>query len=202
MLYAPQTFEGRVHTNKKTRPFGLVMVRMFIRDLLKIQANPASDIVFCIHIRLLKQSKRKDRYYAGQKMNSLTDRLATILFRTSPYHPKKQIFISVNGVSECRRHSNGRTDRAVGKTCYTRIIFKSTSPLSFQHSLLRENCGSILQILILRHNGCLILLSNKMKERVCVAEQLKDKNQMLWVQMTNNIQNRAKEIVCEELIYT
>lgn len=41
-----------------------------------------------------------------------------------------------------------------------------------------------------------------MKERVCVAEQLKDKNQMLWVQMTNNIQNRAKEIVCEELIYT
>ena len=35
------------------------LMRMFIRDLLKIQANPASGIVFCIHIRLLKQGQKK-----------------------------------------------------------------------------------------------------------------------------------------------
>ena len=45
-------------------------------------------------------------------------------------------------------------------------------------------------------------LVEQMKESEDVTEQLKEDNQMLWVQMTNNIQNRAKEIVCEELIYT
>ncbi|HBL40492.1 MAG TPA: TnpV protein [Ruminococcaceae bacterium] len=34
-----------------------------------------------------------------------------------------------------------------------------------------------------------------------VTEQLKAENQMLWVQMMNNIRNRATEIVNAELIY-
>jgi len=34
-----------------------------------------------------------------------------------------------------------------------------------------------------------------------ITEQLKAENQMLWVQRMNNIRNRAKEIVNNELIY-
>ncbi|MGN1444177.1 MAG: TnpV protein [Acutalibacteraceae bacterium] len=44
-------------------------------------------------------------------------------------------------------------------------------------------------------------LFKQMKEREGVTEQLKEDNQMLWVQMMNIIQNRVNEIVCEQLIY-
>lgn len=45
-------------------------------------------------------------------------------------------------------------------------------------------------------------LVEQMAEREGVTEQLKAVNQMLWVQRTNNIRNRAVEIVNAELIYT
>lgn len=35
-----------------------------------------------------------------------------------------------------------------------------------------------------------------------MTEQLKADNQILWVQRMNNIESRAREIVCSELIYT
>ena len=35
-----------------------------------------------------------------------------------------------------------------------------------------------------------------------ITEQLKAQDQMEWVRRMNNITNRAKEIVCAELIYT
>lgn len=44
------------------------------------------------------------------------------------------------------------------------------------------------------------LLVEQMKEHEGVTEQLKEENQMLWVQRMNNIQNQAKEIVCKKLI--
>ena len=34
-----------------------------------------------------------------------------------------------------------------------------------------------------------------------VTEQLKEDNQMEWVKMMSNIQQRAREIVCNEIIY-
>lgn len=40
-----------------------------------------------------------------------------------------------------------------------------------------------------------------MSEREGVTEQLKEENQMLWVQKINNIRTRAEEIVGEEIIY-
>ena len=46
------------------------------------------------------------------------------------------------------------------------------------------------------------VLVEQMKNCEGVNERLKEENQIRWVQMTNNIQNRAKEIVMEELIYT
>ncbi len=44
-------------------------------------------------------------------------------------------------------------------------------------------------------------LIEQMKEAEGVTEQLKEGNQLGWVQKMNNIQQRANELVCSELIY-
>lgn len=44
------------------------------------------------------------------------------------------------------------------------------------------------------------ILVEQMKETEDVTEQLKEENQMEWVQIMENIQQRSTEIVCEELI--
>ena len=45
-------------------------------------------------------------------------------------------------------------------------------------------------------------LVKQMKEKEGVTEQLKDDNQREWVQRMGNIQQRANEIVCKDLIYS
>lgn len=45
------------------------------------------------------------------------------------------------------------------------------------------------------------LLVEQMAEREEVTEQLKEQDQMLWVQRMNSIRARAEEIVREEIIY-
>ena len=45
-------------------------------------------------------------------------------------------------------------------------------------------------------------LVNQFAEKEGVTEKLKAENQMLWVQLMNNIRNRAREIVNMELICT
>lgn len=44
-------------------------------------------------------------------------------------------------------------------------------------------------------------LVKQMKAAECVAEQLKEENQMEWVRRMNNIEARAKDIVYSEIIY-
>ena len=44
-------------------------------------------------------------------------------------------------------------------------------------------------------------LIEQMKAAEGVTEQLKEENQLEWVQRMNNIQQQAKEIVLDELIY-
>ena len=44
-------------------------------------------------------------------------------------------------------------------------------------------------------------LIEQMKEAEGVTEQLKELNQWEWVQIMRNIEQRANEIVCTELIY-
>ena len=46
------------------------------------------------------------------------------------------------------------------------------------------------------------MLVRQMAEQQGVTETLKAQDQMLWVARMNNIRNAAKEIVCNELIYT
>ena len=41
-----------------------------------------------------------------------------------------------------------------------------------------------------------------MKESEGVTEQLKEQDQLEWVQRMGDIQQRAREIVCSELIYS
>jgi len=45
-------------------------------------------------------------------------------------------------------------------------------------------------------------LVKQMAERESVTEQLKEDNQMKWVQKMNNIRSRATETVNTDLIYT
>ena len=45
-------------------------------------------------------------------------------------------------------------------------------------------------------------LVEQMKEVEGITEQLKEDNQWEWVQRMENIQQRANEIVCSELIYS
>ena len=47
----------------------------------------------------------------------------------------------------------------------------------------------------------MLLLTKQMAEREGVNEQLKAKNQMLWVKQMNNIRDTAMEIVNHDLIY-
>ena len=44
-------------------------------------------------------------------------------------------------------------------------------------------------------------LVEQMTEREGVTEQLKEENQLLWVQKMNNIRARAEEIVREEMLW-
>ena len=46
------------------------------------------------------------------------------------------------------------------------------------------------------------ILIEQMKESEIVTEELKEQNQFEWVQKMGNIQQRAKEIVSDNLIYT
>lgn len=45
------------------------------------------------------------------------------------------------------------------------------------------------------------MLVEQMKVAEGVTEQLKEENQMAWVQRMGNIEAIAREIVCEEIIY-
>ena len=46
------------------------------------------------------------------------------------------------------------------------------------------------------------MLTEQMKERQGLTEELKAKDQMAWVQGMNNIQNAVREIVREQVIYS
>ena len=47
----------------------------------------------------------------------------------------------------------------------------------------------------------MLLLTKQMAAREGVTEQLKAQDQMLWVQLMNNIRDRATEIVNHDLVY-
>ncbi len=63
---------------------------------------------------------------------------------------------------------------------------------------LYQHCAEIEK----QANEMYDLLIEQMKESEGVTEQLKKQDQLEWIKKMNNIQHRANEIVCKELIYT
>ena len=63
---------------------------------------------------------------------------------------------------------------------------------------LYQHCAEIEK----QANEMYDILIEQMKEAESVTEQLKEENQMEWVQRMGNIQQRATEIVTKKLIYT
>ena len=62
---------------------------------------------------------------------------------------------------------------------------------------LYQNCAEIEKQAIEMFDT----LVERMKEAEGVTEKMKEDNQLEWIQKMNNIQQRATEIVCNELIY-
>ena len=62
---------------------------------------------------------------------------------------------------------------------------------------LYQHCAEIEK----QANEMFELLVDQMKEHEGVTEKLKEQDQMEWVQRMGNIEARAKEVVCEEVLY-
>ncbi len=62
---------------------------------------------------------------------------------------------------------------------------------------LYQHCAEVEK----QANEMFELLIEQMKEEEGVTEELKEQDQMEWVQRMGNIEARVWEIVCEELIY-
>ena len=65
-------------------------------------------------------------------------------------------------------------------------------------SKLYQHCAEVEK----KANEMFDLLVEQTKQAEGVTEQLKKENQMEWVQRMGNIEARAREVVCEELICT
>ena len=68
----------------------------------------------------------------------------------------------------------------------------------FMQGKLYQHCAEIEK----QARDMFNMLVKQMKEAEGVTEQLKEENQMEWVQRMGNIEASAREVVCEELIYT
>lgn len=63
---------------------------------------------------------------------------------------------------------------------------------------LYQHCAEVEK----QANDMYDIIVEKLKESDGVTEKLKENNQWEWVQRMNNIQQRTREIVTKELIYT
>ena len=62
---------------------------------------------------------------------------------------------------------------------------------------LYQHCAEIEK----QTNEMIDMLVEQMKVAEGVTEELKEKNQMEWVQRMGNIEARVREVICEKLIY-
>ena len=67
----------------------------------------------------------------------------------------------------------------------------------FAEGKLYQHCAEVEK----QANEMFELLIEQMKEREGVTEELKEQDQMEWVQRMGNIEARAREIIITELIY-
>ncbi|MDE6863440.1 MAG: TnpV protein [Eubacterium sp.] len=77
---------------------------------------------------------------------------------------------------------------------------KETHRVIYYNLLTQGKLNSYLHDIDIKAKEQYDLLIKQLTEHQGITEQLKADNQMLWVQMMNNIANRAREIIYEEIV--
>ena len=92
-------------------------------------------------------------------------------------------------------------ERPIGK--YGRMhreYLRENHPILFNELALRFQLWTYLADLNEQAEKRLQFIIKQMQETENVTDELKEQNQMAWVQAMNNIYNRAEEIVIHELV--
>ena len=93
-------------------------------------------------------------------------------------------------------------NRSIGK--YGRMhrdYLQGHNPLRFDDLVLAGKLWTYLADLNEQAQNRLQMIIRQMQEAETVNDELKESNQMAWVQSMNSIYNRAEEIVLHELVY-
>ena len=93
-------------------------------------------------------------------------------------------------------------NRSIGK--YGRMhrdYLQEHNPIRFDDLVLEGKLWTYLANLNEQAQNRLQLIIRQMQEEGSVNDELKENNQMVWVQAMNSIHNRAEEIVLHELVY-
>ncbi len=93
-------------------------------------------------------------------------------------------------------------ERPIGK--YGRMhrdYLMEHNPMRFDDLVLEGQLWTYLAELNEQAQSRLQLIISQMQEVESVTEELKEKNQWLWIQSMNSICNRAEEIVLKEIVY-
>ncbi|HIR89617.1 MAG TPA: TnpV protein [Candidatus Fimimorpha faecalis] len=93
-------------------------------------------------------------------------------------------------------------NRSIGK--YGRMhrdYLQEHNPIRFDDLVLEGKLWTYLADLNEQAQNRLQLIIRQMQEAESVNDELKEKNQMAWVQAMNSIHNRAEELVLHELVY-
>ena len=93
-------------------------------------------------------------------------------------------------------------NRSIGK--YGRMhrdYLQEHNPIRFDDLVLAGKLWTYLADLNEQAQNRLQLIIRQMQEAESVNDELKEDNQMAWVQAMNSIHNRAEEIVLHELVY-
>lgn len=92
-------------------------------------------------------------------------------------------------------------ERAIGKYGRThREYLKEYNPMMFNNLVLTGQLWTYLADLNEQAQSGLQLIIRQMQETENVTDELKEHDQMAWVQAMNSIYNRAEEIVIHELV--
>ncbi len=93
-------------------------------------------------------------------------------------------------------------NRSIGK--YGRMhrdYLQEYNPIRLDDLVLAGKLWTYLADLNEQAQNRLQLIIRQMQEAESVNDELKEKNQLAWVQAMNSIHNRAEEIVLHELVY-
>ena len=83
-----------------------------------------------------------------------------------------------------------------------RSFLRSHKQALYTGMMLEDTLNSHLEQVDKEANMLLEKLTTQMMQEQGLTEELKSRNQMLWVQQMNNLRQSAEEVVLKELIYS